>query len=93
MYFPQEKKRYFLKLFSSGVVGKILRKYIRSKNKFKLSVIKIDLYVKTLFIGVSQNNLFAVLALQGLFVPFARVGSGDPVRVLRLFHDKYTGFN
>ena len=23
--------------------------------------------------------------MQGLFVPFARVGSGDPVRVLRLY--------
>ena len=43
MGFLQEKKRFSLKLFSSGVVGKILRKYIRSKNKFKLSVIKIDL--------------------------------------------------
>ena len=31
--------------------------------------------------------------LQGLFVPFACVGSGDPVRVLRLFHNKYTGYN
>ena len=30
--------------------------------------------------------------LQGLFVPFARVGSGDPVRVLRLFYNKYTGY-
>ena len=30
---------------------------------------------------------------KGLLVPFARVGSGDPVRVLRLFHNKYTGFN
>ena len=30
--------------------------------------------------------------IQGLFVPFARVGSGDPVRVLRLFHNKYTGY-
>ena len=29
--------------------------------------------------------------MQGLFVPFARVGSGDPVRVLRLFHNEYTG--
>ena len=27
--------------------------------------------------------------MQGLF---ARVGSGDPVRVLRLFHNKYTGY-
>ena len=25
--------------------------------------------------------------MQGLFVPFARVGSGDPVRDLRLFHN------
>ena len=32
------------------------------------------------------------LKLQGLFVPYARVGSGDPVRVLRLFHNKYTGY-
>ena len=31
--------------------------------------------------------------LQGLFVPFARKGSGDPVRVLHLFHNKYTGYN
>ena len=31
--------------------------------------------------------------MQGLFVPFARVGSGDTVRVLRLFHNKYTGYN
>ena len=30
--------------------------------------------------------------MQGLFVPFARVGSGDPVRVLRLFHNKYSGY-
>ena len=29
------------------------------------------------------------LSLQGLF---ARVGSGDPVRVLRLFHNNYTGY-
>ena len=33
------------------------------------------------------------LILQGLFVPFARIGSGDPVRVLRLLHNKYTGYN
>ena len=31
--------------------------------------------------------------MQGLFVPFARVGSGDPVRVLRLLHNKYAGYN
>ena len=31
--------------------------------------------------------------LQGLFVPFARVGSRDPVRVLHLLHNKYTGYN
>ena len=31
--------------------------------------------------------------IEGLFVPFADVGSGDPVRVLRLFHNKYTGYN
>ena len=30
--------------------------------------------------------------VQGLFVPFARVGSGDPVRILRLFHNEYTGW-
>ena len=27
------------------------------------------------------------------FVPFARVGSGDPVRVLCLLHNEYTGYN
>ena len=26
---------------------------------------------------------------EGLFVRFARVGSGDPVRLLHLFHNKY----
>ena len=31
--------------------------------------------------------------LQGLFVPFARVGSSDPLRVLRLLHNKYTGYH
>ena len=31
--------------------------------------------------------------VQGLFVTFTRVGSGDPVRVLRLFHNKYAGYN
>ena len=30
--------------------------------------------------------------MQGLFVLFARVGSGDPVRVLRLLHNKYSGY-
>ena len=30
--------------------------------------------------------------MQSLFVPFACVGSGDPVRVLRLFHNKYSGY-
>ena len=30
--------------------------------------------------------------MQGLFVPFACVGSGDPVRVLCLFHNKYSGY-
>ena len=31
--------------------------------------------------------------LQGLFVGCIYVGSGDPVRVLRLFHNKYAGYN
>ena len=30
--------------------------------------------------------------MQGLFVLFAGIGSGDPVRVLRLFHNKYSGY-
>ena len=34
-----------------------------------------------------------MLYIQGLFVPFARIGSGDPVRVLCLFHNEYTGYN
>ena len=33
------------------------------------------------------------IALQGLFVLFACIESSDPVRVLRLFHNKYTGYN
>ena len=32
------------------------------------------------------------ILLQGLFAPFARVGSGDPVRVLRLYTNEYTGY-
>ena len=43
--------------------------------------------------GFGPRGGHVSLALQGLFVPFAHVGSGDPVRVLRLFHNKYTGFN
>ena len=38
------------------------------------------------------NIVLNTLKLQGLFVPFARIGSGDPVRVLHLFHNKYTGY-
>ena len=33
----------------------------------------------------------SVSNLQGLFVPFACVGSSDPVRVLHLLHNEYTG--
>ena len=29
--------------------------------------------------------------MQGLFVPFACIGSGDPVGVLCLLHNEYTG--
>ena len=47
------------------------------------------------FCSIRTHNLLikSPLPLQGLFVPFARVGSSDPVRVLRLFHNKYTGYN
>ena len=31
--------------------------------------------------------------MQGLFVPFAHIGSSDPVRVLHLFHNEYTGWS
>ena len=34
--------------------------------------------------------MFIFTYFQGLFVPFARVGSGDLVRVLHLFHNEYT---
>ena len=33
------------------------------------------------------------IKVQGLFVSFACKGSSDPVRVLRLFHNEYTGYN
>ena len=52
---------------------------------FNLRLMELD-YVITGFKAIF------LLMLQGLFVPFARIGSGDPVRVLRLFH-KYTGYN
>ena len=38
-----------------------------------------------------HNSDLLQSAMQRLFVPFARVGSGDPVRVLHLFHNEYTG--
>ena len=31
--------------------------------------------------------------MQGLFVGCIYIGSGDPVRVLRLLHNKYAGYN
>ena len=39
---------------------------------------------------IQSNNVLKRI-VQGLFVPFARVGSGDPVRVLRLLHNEYAG--
>ena len=39
------------------------------------------------------NRSVSMTCLQDLFVPFARVGSGDPVTVLRLFDNEYTGYN
>ena len=50
-----------------------------------------DKYIK--FNCTASNAIPFVMKLQGLFVPFAHAGSGDPVRVLRLFHNKYTGYN
>ena len=50
----------------------------------------------TLYVTSIYNLVIGFFAwqefLQGLFVPFACVGSGDPVRVLRLFHNKYSGW-
>ena len=40
----------------------------------------------------TRSQIVERIILQCLFVPFARVASGDPVRVLRLFHNKYTGY-
>ena len=44
-----------------------------------------------------ENDMISTIGrmekLQGLFVPSARVGSGDPVRVLHLFHNEYTRYN
>ena len=42
------------------------------------------------YICYTTNTLDTI---EGLFVPFARVGSGDPVRVLHLLHNKYAGYN
>ena len=33
-----------------------------------------------------------MLYMQGLFVPFACIGSGDPVRVFTSVHNEYTGY-
>ena len=43
--------------------------------------------------NIKAKAIFKSIIMQGLFVPFARTGSGDPVRVLRLLHNKYTGYN
>ena len=40
---------------------------------------------------LQAGNSRAQDRVQGLFVSFARVGSGDPVRVLRRLHNEYTG--
>ena len=42
---------------------------------------------------VPESFQFFSVPLQGLFVPFARVGSSDPVRILCLFHNEYTRYN
>ena len=44
-------------------------------------------------VSVSTIKIQSLLVLQGLFVPFARVGSCDRVRVLRLLHNEYTRYN
>ena len=40
--------------------------------------------------GHSTSHKTCEYHLQGLFVPFACVGSGDPVRVLRLLHNEWS---
>ena len=35
----------------------------------------------------------STIIVQGSVLPFACVGSGDPVRVLRLLHNKYSGYS
>ena len=63
-------------------IALVIMKLVADKfNKFP------DKYIK--FNCTASNTM----KLQGLFVPFARVGSGDPVRVLHLLHNKYTGYN
>ena len=42
---------------------------------------------------IDAKRSFDQLPMQGLFVPFPRVGSDDPVRVLCLFHNKYIGYS
>ena len=41
--------------------------------------------------SLSPSCSSVVWRMQGLFVPYACVGSSDPVRVLHLFHNKYSG--
>ena len=51
------------------------------------------------FVNIGFSSLTTALVMifsvsvQGLFVPLARVETGDPLRVLHLFHNKYTGYN
>ena len=54
-----------------------------------INLLKINQHrkMKSGYIDSRINNM------QGLFVLFASVGSSDPVRVLRLLQNKYTGYN
>ena len=51
-------------------------------------------YIAIVLGSVQFKTLIStLLEVQGLFVPFACVGSGNPVRVLHLLHNKYAGYN
>ena len=54
----------------------------------KYSIVKTSLNIPCYSLVFSAPPI-----MQGLLVLFARIGSGDPVGVLCLFHNKYTGYN
>ena len=62
--------------------------------KTSFCVINIIFHLNLIILQLTffKSAIGLVSTLQGLFVPYACVGSGDPVSVLYLFHNKYSRY-